>query len=194
MKYKVRFDVRLRQKDGTYLRMLNQGILLEHDPNGKFLRTLMMHTDITYLKQEGKPVLAIIGMDGEPSYLDAASKNIFRDRLEQLFKAHLAENLPTLKMAAKLKLSARTLAKRCRELVGRSPAEALRHYKMEYAADALRQSTYSIKEISFRLGFQHPCHFSRVFRQHLGEPPSHYRARAKRERLGSVTGRQRTRP
>jgi len=86
MKYKVRFDVRLRQKDGTYLRMLNQGILLEHDPNGKFLRTLMMHTDITYLKQEGKPVLAIIGMDGEPSYLDAASKNIFIENKEELTK------------------------------------------------------------------------------------------------------------
>ena len=85
-KYKVRFDVRLRRKDGTYLRILNQGILLEHDPNGKLLRSLIMYTDITYLKQEGKPVLALIGMDGEPSYLDAASKNIFIENKEELTK------------------------------------------------------------------------------------------------------------
>ncbi len=86
MKYKVRFDVRLRRKDGTYLRMLNQGILLEHDQRGRLLRTLIMHTDITYLKQEGKPVLSFIGMDGEPSYLDAAAKNIFIESKEELTK------------------------------------------------------------------------------------------------------------
>jgi hypothetical protein len=32
-----------------------QGILLEHDENGGFLRSLSVHTDITYLKQEGHP-------------------------------------------------------------------------------------------------------------------------------------------
>jgi DNA-binding CsgD family transcriptional regulator len=84
MKYKVRFDFRLRQKDGSYLRMLNQGISIEHDPNGRFIRTLILYTDINYLKQEGKPVLGLIGMDGEPSYLDAASKNIFIESREDL--------------------------------------------------------------------------------------------------------------
>ena len=68
MKYKVRYDIRLRKKNGEYARLLYQGVLLEHDEQGGFLRTLSVHTDITYLKPEGKPVLSFIGMDGEPSY------------------------------------------------------------------------------------------------------------------------------
>jgi len=84
MKYKVRYDIRVRKKNGDYARILYQGILLEHDEQGRFLRTLSVHTDITYLKQEGKPVLSFIGMDGEPSYLDVASKNIFIESKEEL--------------------------------------------------------------------------------------------------------------
>ena len=84
MKYKVRYDIRFRKKNGDYARILYQGVLLEHDQNGRFLRTLSIHSDITYLKQEGKPVLSFIGMDGEPSYFDVASKNIFIESTEEL--------------------------------------------------------------------------------------------------------------
>src|ERR1700712_745385 len=84
MKYKVRYDIRYRKKNGEYARILYQGALLEHDQNGRFLRTLSVHTDITYLKPEGKPVLSFIGMDGEPSYFDVASKNLFIESKEEL--------------------------------------------------------------------------------------------------------------
>ena len=84
MKYKVRYDIRFRKKNGDYARMLYQGVLLEHDRDGRFLRTLSVHSDITYLKQEGKPVLSFIGMDGEPSYFDVASKNVFIETKEEL--------------------------------------------------------------------------------------------------------------
>jgi DNA-binding CsgD family transcriptional regulator len=84
LKYKVRYDIRFRKKNGEYIRILYQGILLEHDSKGAFLRTLSSHTDITYLKQEGKPVLSFIGMDGEPSYVDVGSKSDFIVSKEEL--------------------------------------------------------------------------------------------------------------
>src|SRR5688500_13554297 len=62
MKYKVRYDLRFRKINGEYARILYQGILLEHDEQGRFLRTLSVHTDISYLKQDGRPVLLFIGM------------------------------------------------------------------------------------------------------------------------------------
>src|SRR5258708_7751983 len=40
LKYKVRYDIRFRKKNGDYARILYQGILLEHDGHGKFLRSL----------------------------------------------------------------------------------------------------------------------------------------------------------
>lgn len=115
MKYKVRYDTRLKKKDGTYARILYQGILLEHDDAGRFLRTLNVHTDITYLKEEGKPVLSFIGLDGEPSYLDAASKNIFIEDKEDFTKRErqvlklLIEGRASKEISDVLKISKQTV-------------------------------------------------------------------------------------
>lgn len=86
MKYKVRYDYRLRKNNGDYVRILYQGILIEHDNEGKFLRTLNVHSDISYLKHDGKPTLSIIGMDGEPSYIDIGAENLFKESHDDLSK------------------------------------------------------------------------------------------------------------
>ncbi|MEO6358261.1 MAG: LuxR C-terminal-related transcriptional regulator [Ferruginibacter sp.] len=83
-KYKVRYDVRYRKQDNTYARILYQGLMLEHDENGGILRTLGVHTDITYLKQDGKPTLSFVGLDGEPSFVDAVLQNKFIDNADEL--------------------------------------------------------------------------------------------------------------
>jgi DNA-binding CsgD family transcriptional regulator len=83
-KYKVRYDMRIRKKNGDFTRILYQGLLLEHDDNGGFLSTMNILTDISYLKQEGIPVLSFIGMDGEPSYYDVAKNNIYIETKEEL--------------------------------------------------------------------------------------------------------------
>ncbi|MEP7323176.1 MAG: LuxR C-terminal-related transcriptional regulator [Saprospiraceae bacterium] len=77
MQYKLRYDLRYKKKNGDYARLLYQGVVIEHDDQGKLLRTLGVFSDITYLKKEGRPILSLIGMNGEPSYLDFGSKNIY---------------------------------------------------------------------------------------------------------------------
>jgi DNA-binding CsgD family transcriptional regulator len=84
MNYKVRYDIRFRKANGDFVRMLYQGILLEHDQNGRFLRTLSVLTDITYLKKEGTPELSFIGMNGEPSYHNVSLNNIYLESKEDL--------------------------------------------------------------------------------------------------------------
>jgi DNA-binding CsgD family transcriptional regulator len=115
MKYKVRYDIRFRKKNGDYARILYQGILLEHDEKGKFLRTLSVHTDITYLKQEGKPMLSFIGMDGEPSFRDVISKNDFIESKEELTRREkqvlklLIEGKLSKEISSILKISKQTV-------------------------------------------------------------------------------------
>lgn len=115
LKYKVRYDIRFRKRDGDYARILYQGILLEHDTNGRFLRTLSMHTDITYLKQEGKPMLSFIGMEGEPSYLDVVSDKAFVESKEDFTKREkqvlklLIEGKPSKEISGLLKISKQTV-------------------------------------------------------------------------------------
>jgi len=95
MKYKVRYDFRFKKKNGEYVRILHQVAVVQHDENGGLIRTLGVHTDITHLKQEGKPVLSLIGMEGEPSYLNIDVKNNF-SQSKELFTAREKEVLMLL--------------------------------------------------------------------------------------------------
>ena len=86
MKYKVRYDFRVRKRSGEYIRILHQVAIVEHDDLGGIIRTLGVHTDINHLKPDGLPVMSYIGMDGEPSYLDIDVKNEFIESEQLLTK------------------------------------------------------------------------------------------------------------
>jgi len=80
-KYIVRFDVRYAKKDEGYLRILYQGFIIEHSDQGRLLRSFGRHTDISYLKKEGKPTLSFLGMDGEPSFKNIdLNNNLYDDK------------------------------------------------------------------------------------------------------------------
>lgn len=74
-KYKIRYDYRVRKSDGNYIRILQQVVTLSMTEEGGINRTLGIHTDITHLKTEGKPMLSFIGLEGEPSYVDVEINN-----------------------------------------------------------------------------------------------------------------------
>jgi len=74
--YKVRYDYRVRKKDGNYIRVLQQVVVIQH-VDRTVLRTFGVHTDITHLKPEGRPVLSLIGLDGAPSYINVDVKEKF---------------------------------------------------------------------------------------------------------------------
>lgn len=68
--YKVRMNLRMQRKNGEYASILYQSIVLQQDENGKILRALGAHTDITHLKPSIKPSLSFIGLGNEPSYVN----------------------------------------------------------------------------------------------------------------------------
>jgi len=74
LKYKVRYDYRIRKTNGEYIRILHQMIAIIPDDEGMTIQSLCVHTDITYLKPEGRPILSFIGMEGLPSYVDVAKQ------------------------------------------------------------------------------------------------------------------------
>lgn len=110
-----------------------------------------------------------------PIFLRRSAAQAFGERLRRYFEQHLSTQLSTAAIAEGLGISVRTLTKRSQEVIGAPPAHAFTRCKMEHAARLLRQSESSIKEISYRLGFQDQYHFSRVFRRHIGTSPSRYR-------------------
>ncbi len=69
-KYKTRYDFRIFTKNGSVKRLLQQVAVVQSDEEGAVLRTFVTFTDISHLKTSSRMVLSIIGMQGEPSYVD----------------------------------------------------------------------------------------------------------------------------
>lgn len=111
MKYKSRYDYRIKKKDGSYLRVLQQIVTIQSDEDGAVLRTFVVHTDITHLKKNTRMVLSFIGLDGEPSYIDVdpiqkliPSPEILTQREKQVLGL-LAQNMNSRQIAANLNIS-----------------------------------------------------------------------------------------
>ena len=66
--YKVQYDLRLKKKNGAYIRTLHQAVQVDYDREN-YYRTLSIETDITHIKPEGTPCFSLIGLDGEPLLL-----------------------------------------------------------------------------------------------------------------------------
>lgn len=116
MKYKSRYDYRVRKKDGSYIRILQQIVTLQSDEEGAVLRTFVVHTDISHLKKDPTMVLSFIGLDGEPSYLDVKpvqkllpAKELFTKREKEVLPL-LFQNKRSSEIASMLGVSKSTVA------------------------------------------------------------------------------------
>ncbi|MFA7444502.1 MAG: LuxR C-terminal-related transcriptional regulator [Flavobacteriaceae bacterium] len=114
-KYKTRYDFRIRCKNGQYKRLLQQVAVIQSDESGAVLRTFVIFTDITNLKQTNKMVLSIIGLEGEPSYIDIQPiqalvpyKSILTKREKQIFHL-LIEEYQSTQIAEILNISLNTV-------------------------------------------------------------------------------------
>lgn len=74
--YKVRYDYRIQNKSGKYIRILQQVVTIQN-AGSKVLKTFGVHTDISHIKEEGLPVLSFIGLNGNPSYIGVKVKDVF---------------------------------------------------------------------------------------------------------------------
>ncbi|RZJ66215.1 MAG: helix-turn-helix transcriptional regulator [Flavobacterium sp.] len=114
-KYKIRYDFRVRNNSGKYVRILHQMVIIEFEQDGSLLRSLGIHTDITHLKETGKPMLSFIGLEGEPSYVNVEVENIFKPT-QRLFTQRenevvrrLATGLGSKQIAEELHISKATV-------------------------------------------------------------------------------------
>lgn len=114
--YKLRYDIRLRKKDGDYIRLLYQAAVVEQDEAG-IIRTMGTYTNIDYLKKEGIPVLSFIGMYGAPSYVDVPLNSRFFHTPDNLTPREkqvlilLAEGKASKEIAGELNIGKETVDK-----------------------------------------------------------------------------------
>jgi DNA-binding CsgD family transcriptional regulator len=127
--YKVRYDYRVRHKEGHYIRILQQVVTLSYSNEGGLFRTLVLHTDISHLKKEGSPVLSFIGLNDEPSYIDIKANEVFNysnnsplTSREKDVVILLIEGYSTKNIAEKLKISRETVSTHRKKILQKTEA------------------------------------------------------------------------
>jgi len=115
MKYKSRYDYRVRKKDGNYIRVLQQIVTIQTDEEGAVLRTFVVHTDISHLKKDNRMILSFIGLEGEPSYIDVDPIKRLTPTIETLTRREkeilqlLAQNYTSKQIAEAMHISYSTV-------------------------------------------------------------------------------------
>jgi len=69
--------------------------------------------------------------------------------------------------------------RRYKAITGYSPIQHFTHLKVEQACIMLEQPVLSVSQIAFKLGYDDPLYFSRVFKKKTGLSPTAYRKRLK---------------
>ena len=103
----------------------------------------------------------------------------FEGLLNDYFQAGKPQEtgLPTVAYCAnELHLSANYFGDLIKKETGRSAQEYIQTKVIDVAKERIFDHSKSVSEIAYDLGFKYPQHFTRFFKQHVGQSPNEYRA------------------
>jgi AraC-like DNA-binding protein len=113
---------------------------------------------------------------------DGVHKGIL-EKLEALLNHYLHSNMPqesgtpSVNFCAKqLHLSTNYLGDLVKKETGISAQEYIQNKLMHVAKEQVFDTSQSISQIAYKLGFNYPQHFARLFKQRTGYTPSQYRS------------------
>jgi transcriptional regulator GlxA family with amidase domain len=104
-------------------------------------------------------------------------------RAEQWLHSHLAEEIEIEQLAARLRLTPRTLLRRFKKATGETPLSYLQRVRVEAAKPMLEEDRMTIQEVSSAVGYEDVAFFRDLFKRHTHASPSLYR-----ERFGRANG------
>jgi AraC family transcriptional regulator, transcriptional activator of pobA len=78
--------------------------------------------------------------------------------------------------ASELHLSPNYFGDLIKKETGKSAQECIQDKVINVAKERVLDSSKSIGEIAYEIGFKYPSHFTRLFKQHVGQSPNEYRS------------------
>ena len=107
----------------------------------------------------------------------ADNDKVLMERIMQSVNKNLSDSdFSVEQMALEVGLSRAQLHRRMEQLTGLSASDFVRNIRMEQAARLLRERHVNVSQVAYTVGFSSPGTFSKVFKQHFGQPPSEYAA------------------
>lgn len=97
----------------------------------------------------------------------------FLERVRVAIERHIANTQFSVEvLAEEVNLGKVQLYRKITAIAGCAPAEFIRNYRLDRAAELLRQSAGNVSEVAWKTGFESQSHFARVYRERFGYPPS----------------------
>ncbi len=103
------------------------------------------------------------------------NQNCITAALEYIHQ-HYTEELFISELAERFGMERRKFSYLFEKLTGLTPIQYVTEYRLGKAKELLRTSAYSIAKIAEQIGYPDSFYFSRVFKKHVGMPPSIYRS------------------
>ena len=112
--------------------------------------------------------------DIAPEALSPRDAAFMKDLYELMEKELSNNDLDITRMTEMMKISRTKFYYKVKGLTGENPSVFFKRYKLNRAADLLKEGKYNMSEIAYMTGFNTLSHFSTSFKKQFGVPPSDY--------------------
>ncbi len=82
LNYKMNYSFRSKGKNGEYMLLNHQALLLSLDEHGNSAKSLNIHTQIDHLSNHNTYKISLIGLNGEPSYMNLSLDDDGKNKIE----------------------------------------------------------------------------------------------------------------
>lgn len=98
----------------------------------------------------------------------------YMEQVKQYIAEHYQEPLTLEKVAATVHLSTNYFSNLFKQELGETFTDYIAKIRMQQAKKLIESNQYTLKEISYMVGYNNPNYFSRVFRKHFNESPKQF--------------------
>lgn len=173
--YNVNEALHLSPREELIVKDIFKNMKIEYDNNQdefskeiivSHLETLLKYCDRFYKRQ-------FLDRTDDNKILITKFKDILNDYFEQNLFAE--EGIPTVEwMAAQLNVSHRYMSDTIKVETGKTAKEQINLFVIEEAKSLLLSPNLSISETAYKLGFEYPQYFTRIFKKKVGISPKEY--------------------
>lgn len=110
----------------------------------------------------------------EPEALSPRDASFMKELYELMEKELTNTDLDITRITEMMKISRTKFYYKVKGLTGENPSVFFKRYKLNRAADLLKEGKFNMSEIAYMTGFNTLSHFSTSFKKQFGVPPSEY--------------------
>ncbi|PWJ57605.1 signal transduction histidine kinase [Dyadobacter jejuensis] len=99
----------------------------------------------------------------------------FLQKVVSLIEEHITDQKLNIEfLAEECSMSRATFYRKMENMIGESPSDFIRTYRLKKATQLLKNTNLYISEVAYQTGFKNPKYFTRIFQKEFGVTPSEY--------------------